>query len=160
MSYNKSIITLNKRHILRLIGDSTIADYFQILPAIGSLQFNIDFPGDDDNGMYIFTVEYKTKYIPQYDFVNLPVELNDVINSYLEDYIMLECMVDLRHDFPFSKSVWNLTKVECSYHGRIPICLFDYYQYIIDCHNEMYSKNGNWSPALGIKSDIYKKCCV
>jgi hypothetical protein len=158
MSYNKSIVRLNKAHFKKIIGDSTIAEYFQIVPAIGSLQFNISFPGNDDDndGTYIFTVMYKTKYVAQYDFVNLPVELNDVINSYLADYIILECMIDLRHDFPFSKSVWNLMKVEHSYSKRIPICLFDYYGYIVHLHNEMYNEKKNWSPIIGIKSDILK----
>jgi hypothetical protein len=156
MRYNRSIVELNREHLKKMIGEISIAEYFQIIPATGSLQFNIDFTKD---GRYKFSITYKTKYFPKYDFVNLPVELNDIIHSYLEDYIVLEFMVDLRYDFPFSRPVWSLMKVDDSYNNRVPICLFEYYKHIVKLHNKMYIIKNNWSPSMGIKSDILKFIC-
>ena len=150
---------MNKHHFQKIIGNLSIAEYFQIIPLNGSLQFNIDFSLDHD-GTYKFTVLYKTKYIPKYDFIKLPLELNHIINSYLNDFdfIFLECLVDLRYDFPFSKPIWHLINVQHSFH-HIPISIFDYYKHIVHFHNNMYNENSNWSPVLNIKSDILKFIC-
>jgi len=157
MQYNKSIVQSNKNHFKKIIGNMSIAEYYQIIPAIGSLQFNIEFTNE---GVYKFTVVYKTKYVPKYDFMQLPVVLNDIINSYLDDYIILEFVVDLRYNFPFSNPVWSLTRVDDSYNSRVPIRLVDYYNDIVELHNNMYILHDkNWSSCMGIKSDILKFIC-
>jgi len=156
MQFNRSLFENNKKHFKMILCEMSIAEYYQIIPTIGSLQFNIDFT---DDGRYKFTVIYKTKYIPKYNIIKLPVEMNDIINSYLDDYIILNFIVDLTCDFPFSKPIWNLMSVDHSYYGRLSICLFEYYKYIVDLHNDMYNEKNNWSPIMNIKSDILKIIC-
>jgi len=75
----------------------------------------------------------------------------------LEDFIILECTVDLRYGFPFSKPVWILNSVDHSFNRRVHISLVDYYKDIVERHNAGY--NRDWSPAMGIKDDILIFIC-
>ena len=128
--------------------NKSIAEYFILENK--NLEFSITKP---INGRYSFTINYKKKYIPKHDFMTLPEELNDIINSYLDDFIIIEIVVDLRHNYPFSKPNWNLVNVKDSYDNRLPLKLFNYYKYIVNKHNKMYTKK-NWSPIIDIKNDI------
>jgi hypothetical protein len=144
---------LSQRRYRRFINDThenTIAKYFNIKPKNGSLEFIVS---DYTNGRYKFTVKYKNKYIPKCDFIKLPNEINNKINSYLDDFITIELIVDLRHNYPFSRPIWHVINVEDSYSTRLHIKLLDYYKYINKIHNNMY-KNNNWSPAIDLRTDI------
>jgi hypothetical protein len=149
LSYNTTIVERNKSHFTRILENKSIAEYFQIRPTIGSLEFVIT---DFVCGTYHFTVKYKTKYVPKIDFKTLPVELNHIIHSFLDDFIILNFEIDLRHNFPFSKPIWNLIDVHHSYDTRIHIPLFDYYNHIVDLHNTKYDTS--LSSSFGMKSDI------
>ena len=69
------------------MNENTISNYFEIKPKNGSLEFIVS---DFKNGRYKFTVKYNSKYIPKYDLIKLPIEMNDIINSYLDDFIIIE----------------------------------------------------------------------
>jgi hypothetical protein len=150
MKFYSEIVERRYRHFIDNMNEETITNYFEIKPKDGSLEFIVS---NFINGRYMFTVKYKRKYIPKYDLIQLPTEINDIINSYLDDFIIIEIIVDVRHNYPFSKPIWNLIKVKDSYSSRLPIKLLEYYTYITKKHNHMY-KNKNWSPVTDFKSDI------
>lgn len=154
MDFNKRIVNLNKRHLMNIMNNTSIADYYQIVLSNGSLQFEIN---DFKHGEYKFITTYKKNYKPRFYFVDIPDELNHIVFSYLEDFIILECSVDLRYGFPFSKPVWSLNSVYDSFNKRLHISLVDYYTDIVERHNAVY--NNDWSPAMGIKSDILIFIC-
>jgi len=155
--YNHSIVRRNKIHLYNLFKNDSIVDYFQIAPLYGSLSFDIDLSMD---GRYIFRVEYKNKYMPKFYFPNLPDDMNRLIYSYLHDYIVLEFLVDLRFDFPFSRPIWSFENAQHSYHSRLPISIDDYYKYIVANHNNKYAENiYNWSACMGVRSDILLFIC-
>jgi len=156
MPFYSGIVSRSRERFLNHISDNTsIAEYFEIKPKNGTLEFTVT---NFINGRYKFIVKYKRKYVAKHDFVNLPRELNDIINSYLDDFIIIELIVDLRHGYPFSKTIWNIIKVEDSYATRLPIKLYDYYKKITKIHNKMNNQN-NWSPALDLKLDMLLFIC-
>ena len=151
MPFYSGIVERSRQKFLNHVSNNTsIAEYFEIKPKNGSLEFTVT---NFVNGRYKFTVKYKRNYLAKHDFVNLPTELNDIINSYLDDFIIIELIVDLRHNYPFSKTILNVIKVEDSYSTRLPIKLYDYYNKIAKNHNKMNNQN-NWSPALDLKLDM------
>lgn len=150
MNFYEGVIERRYRRFINDIDDNTIANYFNIKPKNGSLEFIVT---NFVNGRYNFTVKYTRKYIPKCDFIKLPIEINNIINSYLDDFIIIELIVDLRHKYPFSRPIWHVIKVEDSYSTRLYIKLLDYYKYITKIHNNMY-KNRNWSPAIDLRTDI------
>jgi hypothetical protein len=154
--FNHTIVRRNKNHLQNLFINCSIADYYQILPLSGSLSFEIDL---SMSGQYIFRVKYKNKYMPKFYFPNLPHEMNRIVYSYLCDYIVLDFLVDLRFNFPFSPPIWSLKHVEHSFHHRLPISIVDYYNYILDNHNNRYAINNNWTASLGTKTDILLFIC-
>ena len=93
--------------------------------------------------------------MPKFYFPNLPLEMNRNIYSYLSDFIVLDFLVDLRFDFPFSRPIWSLKHVEHSFNDdRLPISILDYYEYIVYKHNNRYLYKNNWTASLGIKNDL------
>ena len=148
-----TIINRLKIGLYDMIGDQSVAEYYDVKPSIGTLKIAIT---DFVDGIYRLKVKYNTIYKPNHDFRNLPVVINDIINSYLEDYIAIEFVVDLRRGFPFKKPIWHVVKVENSYGTRLPIDLFQYYKHIAKLHNRMHSQYKNWSPATGLKNDLIK----
>lgn len=150
MNFYGGVIERRYRMFIDHMNKQPISKYFDIKPKNGSLEFIVS---NFINGRYKFTVKYNRKYIPKCDFIKLPIEINNIINSYLDDFIIIEIIVDLRHNYPFSKPIWHVINVEDSYSIRLHIQLLDYYKHITKIHNNMY-KNKNWSPAIDLRTDI------
>ena len=80
----------------------------------------------------------------------LPQEINDIIQSYLEGCIEINTLTSYDNEYPFSPPQWNLTSVldkttsSCN--------LKEYYTNIVKCHNNQYLMS--WSAAIYIEKDI------
>ena len=153
MEYNKNLIERHYRNFQAMLEKKSIAEYFQIKPLSGSLEFTMR---KLIHGRFMFIV--KSKRISNIDFHCLPVEINNIINSYLDDFILLEFRVDLRNNYPFQPPIWKLVNIQESYGKRLHIDLIKYYKFIVRLHNKMY-RNKNWSPGLQLKGDIAKFIC-
>lgn len=80
----------------------------------------------------------------------LPSEINNIIHSYLVSYIEINTNIFYGDGYPFSPPQWNLTSVVNK--SSSIINLHEYYEYIVNCHNNQYTIN--WSPAIIIEKDI------
>ena len=83
-------------------------------------------------------------------FLELPMEINRLISSYIPSYIEINTRIHFCDEYPFRPPKWSLTSVvdkSSSY-----INLQEYYEYIVNCHNNQYQRS--WSPAIWIETDI------
>ena len=101
-----------------------------------------------DNKIYI-----RIKYKHQYDlfyFDNLPLELNEIINSYMVDIVDLTFTIVLPDDYPFNPPLWILSDIKTT--TKDLNSFITYYAFKLQCHNEKI--NIQWSPAHSIIKDI------
>ena len=86
-----------------------------------------------------------------YDIIDLPEEISRVISEYLRRNINIRLEILFPNDYPFKKPIYSFINVEHNIPNP-PINLEEYYKYIINNHNEQYSRE--WSPAINITKDI------
>jgi len=80
----------------------------------------------------------------------LPQEINNIIHSYLVSYVEINTIILYGDGYPFLPPQWNLSSVINK--SSATINLNEYYEYIVNCHNNQYTIN--WSPAIIIEKDI------
>jgi hypothetical protein len=83
-------------------------------------------------------------------FNNLPLELSDIISSYMDHYIKIKISIFLPLTYPFSIPIWNLIDVE--HNIKSIINLKNYYNYLVEKHNNRYMRD--WSAGIQIFKDI------
>ena len=83
-------------------------------------------------------------------FRGLPLEINRLISSYIPSYIEINTHIHFCNEYPFRPPKWSLLSVIDK--SSSCINLQEYYEYIINCHNNQY--RNSWSPAIWIESDI------
>jgi hypothetical protein len=108
----------------------------------------------------IFSVDFVTQNTPhsKVDIMNLPIELSDIVNSYLSNYISLQFRIDYPVNYPFDTPVWSLIE-EHDDMTHLPknFALNDYYRDLVERHNGQYnevSRGFNWSPSMTIRTDM------
>lgn len=79
--------------------------------------------------------------LSQNNIRELPHEINNIIHSYLVYYIEINTIILYGDGYPFSPPQWNLTSVVNK--SSSIINLHEYYEYIVNCHNNQYTIN--WS---------------
>jgi hypothetical protein len=115
-------------------------------------------------------VLFAIKYIKKntlYKF-DLPLELNNLIASYTDDYIIINIRISYGKDYPFRAPIWSLFNVYTNIHNPV-LDLKQYYKYLVDLQNDqyklfivnnfvnnnyMYTNNDQWSPAITIEHEI------
>lgn len=105
-------------------------------------------PLDDVNDELIVLINFTKKPIA-YNF-NLPIEIIRDIASYDDHYIQLKIKIKYPNMYPFEPPVWSLLDVKSKINTHIG--LKEYYEYIIDNHNNQNS--GWWSSAINIEKDL------
>lgn len=134
--YNKFITTLN---------GSNIENYFGL---INKPETNVKISIIRDGNDVLLDILFEKTY--SFDILKLPVVINDIIATYATDIINIKIKINHYDDYPFKFPTWNLTKILCNI--KCPLNLTDYYNYIIDNHNNKYKIY--WSPAINVEKDI------
>lgn len=146
-----------------LFSDITIEDYFGVKSIPNThLKFNII----KYNNEILFTIKYiKKNTLYKFD---LPLELNSLIASYTDDYIIIKIRISYGKDYPFKQPIWSLFNVDTNIHNPV-LDLKQYYRYLVDLQNDqyqsfivanfvnnnyMYTKYDQWSPAITIDKEL------
>lgn len=83
-------------------------------------------------------IHMEIKFIHHYKSVYLhflPPELNEIIDSFMNDIIYLKFVISYPENYPFISPCWSLDKYSCSFATKFNI--MRYYQNKIDCHNQI-----------------------
>ena len=128
---------------------TTIKQFFGIID--DNLTINIYQPQLDT---FLLEFKYsKSVDINVINFVNLPDDLNNIINSYLFDYINVIFKIKYNshcHMTPHKYSLYSI-----NYNIPTPyINIINYYKYLINKHNGIHNNNKNWSPAIKIRVSV------
>lgn len=112
-------------------------------------KYTMNVYGKKDKNRIILEVEFCYKHDGYY-FENLPPELNNKINYYLDDKLKLSFVINIPTDYPFNSPIWILSDISTTiYNYKF---LISYYSSKVIYHNEINSKN--WSPVILIDKDI------
>ena len=146
-----------------LFSDITIEDYFGVKSIPNThLKFNII----KYNNEILFIIKYiKKNTLYKFD---LPLELNSLIASYTDDYIIIKIRISYGKDYPFKPPIWSLFNVDTNIHNPV-LDLKQYYKYLVDLQNDqyklfivdnfvnnnyMYTNHNQWSPAITIDKEL------
>ena len=138
--------------LLSRIHDSSLEDYYDLshdVEAKGKIKIKMDCP--ENHNMIDLTISYISKYTFIH-FRNLPLDVTQIINTYLDDYLSLKIGINYPTDYPFVQPIWSF--INLTYNFKCRLDLTCYYGYQIDTHNKMYQNNNNWNPAIDIDKDI------
>ena len=124
---------------------SNICNYFDLQDK------NLDIQLSQKDAHFLLHVKYnkKIKYI---QFRDLPEEINREINSYLFNYIHMNCKLIFDKNYPFSPPIWSLYSIKYNWDTVYDIDIPEYYKYIIQTHNNGNNKD-YWSPAITLEKD-------
>ena len=131
--------------------DSAITDKLQENIGIPKdfKKYTTNVSGKQDSNRIVVEVEFCYKHDGYY-FENLPPEINNKINDYLDDTLKLSFVLNIPHDYPFNPPIWMLSNISTSISNLN--LLISYYSSKVVYHNETLLKN--WSPAILIDKDI------
>ena len=120
-----------------------LQDYFNIETTSHILR-NYSVEQIDINN-YLLHAYYK--YIPKnkYIFNNLPLEINQKIQSYLYIFIKLTFKINHPDSFPFVPPIWSLEKIN---HNIPYLNLKEYYNSIVKNTNKEYNKIEGWTAGM------------
>ena len=121
-------------------------NYFGI---IDTLQRPVKFHTTNNNEGLIFTACFKEVN----NVINikcLPMDIIHKISSYLNCYLKIKTKIVYPQDYPFQPPQWTLVCVKHNIETKIN--LKDYYEYLVETHNNSYLVD--WSPAIHINIDI------
>ena len=160
-----------------------LVSYFQLNNSNLSITLNRDM----ERNCCVLTVKYMVEQ-PMLELSNLPLELSKHIFSYYShECVQLKYTISFPEFYPFEPPKWSLDTIQSS----ASVCpsttfLRDYYQDIVELHNEQYRRDvsiGNpvcvgqrvpdvsemsperqerwaehyyWSPAITIETDVLK----
>ena len=173
VAFTSRIANWNKNH--------DIMGYFQLNDS------NLSIILDRERNCCVLTVKYMVEQ-PMLELSNVPLELSKHIFSYYShECVQLKYTISFPEFYPFEPPKWSLDTIQSS----ASICpsttfLRDYYQHIVELHNEQYRRDvsiGNpvclgqhvpdvskmsperqerwaehyyWSPAITIETDVLK----
>lgn len=131
--------------------DSAITDKLQENIGIPKdfKKYTTNVSGKQDSNRIVVEVEFCYKHDGYY-FENLPPELNNKINDYLDDTLKLSFVLNIPTDYPFIPPIWILSDISTTISNYK--LLISYYSSKVISHNEINSKN--WSPVILIDKDI------
>jgi len=128
--------------------DNSITKYYNIDNPFLTITFN---PCDD---FYVINIVYDRKE-PIFEFPMLPHEINKKINDYTKCNINITLNVKNSIRFPLTSPIWELKDIKYNIPTGIHINIKEYYEYLVNLHNENYTKNKNWVPGMQyINSDL------
>ena len=90
---------------------------------------------------------------PKYIKFNLPIEINNIINSFCGNYIELKLTLLCPYGFPFIPPIWKLIHVKHNLHSNN---IIDYYLWIIENINNNNLNRNWWSVIYGFEKELLK----
>lgn len=168
--YKKQIMTrqwlLNQNERVKRIikNNGTLGKYYCLhQPNIGYYKLNHIFTMTDDlvdssiiNLKYLSVDEQSIiKYLLiTCNYIGLPIELNPIIANYIltKRYLNLKVRITYPDTYPFNPPHWNLIDVKSNIfkvHN-----LNEYFEYLLDNHNQQFNNRCNWSAILHIDKNI------
>ena len=153
------VLPRRMRDFNNTFNDMPIVDYLGIVSRKNdSLSFKMDmFP---EERFCIFSVDFVTQNAPnlKFDFMGLPTELSDIVNSYSSNFISLQFKIEFPMNYPFDAPIWSLIdEKDDMTHLPSTFALNDYYQDLAERHNGQYnevSRGYNWTPSMTIRTDM------
>lgn len=136
------------RHMVTLEPSYLLQKHFGISNSDKSKEFTVHMNLIESNQLEV-SFTYK-KSFPFIDFKALPLEISDLVHSYISGYICIKANILYTTEYPFKQPIWKLVDVE--HNVSTHINLKDYYEYLIKKHNEQYLID--WSPAINFDTDI------
>ena len=128
--------------------DNSIIDYYGIDNPFLTITFN---PCDDFNEINI--IYNRNSQI--FEFPSLSYELNKKINDYTKCKINITLKINNVEHFPFQPPLWSLENIEYFIPSGIHINIEEYYEYLVNLHNENYKINKSWVPGMQhVNSDL------
>jgi len=112
-------------------------------------KYTINVSGKRGKNRIILEVEFCYKHDGYY-FEQLPPEINNKINDYLDDKLKLSFVINIPTDYPFNPPTWILSDISTTISNYK--LLISYYSSKVIYHNEINLKN--WSPVILIDKDI------
>ena len=76
--------------------------------------------------------------------------MSRLVSSYLTLEVMVEFKIMYPADYPWNPPQWSVDTIK--YNIGHSFNLLEYYQYIVQIHNEMLRKD--WSPAISLDKDF------
>ena len=127
--------------------DNSIIDYY----GIDNRYLIINIKPND--GYYeIYIVYDRNSQI--FEFPSLPYEINKKINDYTKCKINITLKINNVEHFPFQPPLWSLENIEYFIPSGIHINIEEYYEYLVNLHNENYKINKSWVPGMQHDSDL------
>lgn len=142
------MLTLFKKRYERFqnkITASSINKYFGIIDPNIKIELN---KKNNETNLYLNIFYLKPQ--KKTHFKLFPDEINDLIYSYLNEYIDVEFKILYPLDYPFQPPIWSLTKNASNFVFKD--LLNNIVEFAITCHNNQH--NRDWSPATDIEKDI------
>ena len=127
------------------IKDSSINKYFGIIDPNVNITLN-----KKNNEEILYLNIFYLKPQEKIYFKLFPNEINDLVHSYLNEYIDIEAKILYPLDYPFQPPIWSLTKNISNFDFKN--LLYSICEYAITCHNNQHTRD--WSPATDIEKDI------
>lgn len=172
-------------HFINKVGHAHgMANYFQL----DNSTFSMKLERDNAQQCCVLTVKYYVKN-PMMHLTDFPVEVSDYIYTfYSHEFVQMTYHISFPDAYPFEPPKWSLDamKLSTDIFPGVTISLRDYYQDMVELHNDQYRReitSGNpicvfqdlpivaemspeqqerwaesyyWSPAITVESDILK----
>ena len=104
-----------------------------------------------DNATVLITIRYNINPQSHLLLDKMNKYVKKIVDEYASDYIYMNLSAEYPNDFPFKPPIWKLNNYDDNME-HCPKDILMFYNYVIDQHNEMYSKQ--WSPAISLKADF------
>ena len=130
-----------------------------LIPTNNDYKLEIEFTKLDLRN-YILSVkvifsENRINNLLHTSYIGVPTILNNIIISYLpkQDMIHLNFSITYGEKYPFIAPTWKLLSSNNTY--GLAIDIPDYYKYLIDVRNQLYSRKNTWTSAITMEKDIF-----
>ena len=141
---------MNRRiRCFRMLNEQTpIQEYMNIPKKEGNNSLNIDIVNITNN-----KINLKIKYVHKYDgyyFEELPAEINNMIDKYLYETLIINISIHMPEIYPWRPARWSLTNISTKKSKQR--VLLNYYYDKIKYHNQLNREK--WSIVISMEKDI------
>lgn len=158
------LLNQNERINKIIINNGSLAKYYCLSqPNIGKYTINHTFTMIDDcvdtSIIHLKYISVNEQSIIKYllvmsNYIGLPIELNPIIANYIltKRYLNLKVRITYPESYPFAPPYWSLLNVKSNMFNTINVT--QYFQYLLNIHNEQFNDRKNWSAILHIDKNV------
>jgi hypothetical protein len=136
------------KKIIKKINSYGITEYYNLISSKDN-KLSITLDQIDDIPYNDIVVDIRYNKYSDYNILNLPKHLNNVINQYLEQVIILKLKITYPGEIWYAP-VFYLIDVDTNH--KVEIDLIEYYSYLVKNHNLLYKKQ--WNPCISIDKNL------